>query len=97
MKVAQDRAELKDYNDIVVMLEHGVDLSMAVGAARAIYGDQFNPLLNLKALSFFQDGDLPMLSSVARTRLMAAVKNANIAAIPTIALLEKYVVPEHQK
>lgn len=95
VKVVQDRAEAKDYNDVAAMLEH-VDLATALGAARAIYGDRFNPLLSLKALSFFQDGDLPTLSSAARTRLAAAVENTDIAAIPAIALLSKDLFPENQ-
>lgn len=76
------------------MLEHGIDLAKALGAARAIYGDRFNPLLSLKALSFFQDGDLPTLPLTAKTRLVAAARNTEIAGIPTIAPLSQDIAPE---
>jgi len=96
VKVVQDRAEAKDYNDVAAMLEHGMDLAKALGAARAIYGDRFNPLLSLKALSFFQDGDLPTLPPTARTRLVAAARSTEIAGIPTIAPLSQDIAPEDQ-
>ena len=94
VKVVQDRAEAKDYNDVAAMLEHGMDLAKALGAARAIYGDPFNPLLSLKALSFFQDGDLPTLPLTARTRLVAAARSTEISGIPTIAVLSQDIAPE---
>jgi hypothetical protein len=62
MAAVQQRAEKKDYLDIHAILEAGVSLEEALGAAQAIYGPQFNPAITLKALSWFQDGDLPSLS-----------------------------------
>lgn len=96
VKVLQDRAEAKDYADVAAMLEHGVDLAMALGAARAIYGEQFNPLLSLKALSFFQDGDLPTLDKSVKDRLVTAARNTEISGIPAATLLGKGVAAENQ-
>jgi len=59
MAIVQRRAEAKDYRDIVALLENGVDLSRALAAAKAIYGEQFEPGTTLRALSYFADGDLP--------------------------------------
>ncbi len=60
--VVQQRAEMKDYLDIEAMLTHGgIDLPTALAAARAIYGAQFNPRSTLKALSYFEDGNLRRL------------------------------------
>jgi hypothetical protein len=48
----------KDYLDVSRLLEHGIGLAEALGAARAVYGPSFNPLPSLKALCYFGDGDL---------------------------------------
>jgi hypothetical protein len=67
VKVVQDRAEAKDYVDLSRLLEEGIDLGEALGAARSVYGAAFNPLLSLKALSYFSDGDLATLPAEVRT------------------------------
>ncbi len=61
MAAIQTRAESKDYLDIHALLEHGVKIADALGAAQAIYGEQFNPMVSLKALASFVDGDLRTL------------------------------------
>ena len=59
LKTVQVRAEAKDYQDIVGMLNSGLALAEGLAAAGAIYGKEFNGALSLKALTFFEDGDLP--------------------------------------
>jgi hypothetical protein len=61
MAVVQKRAEAKDYRDIAALQGNGMSLSKALAAAKAIYGDQFEPRTTLRALSYFADGDLPKL------------------------------------
>jgi hypothetical protein len=61
MAVLPARAEAKDYLDVYALLQHGVKMSDALGAAQAVYGEQFNPMITLKALTYFSDGDLPSL------------------------------------
>lgn len=58
MAVVQQRAEQKDYLDLAALLRAGTGLADMLGAAAALYGAQFNPLISLKALSYFGDGDL---------------------------------------
>ena len=94
VKVVQDRAEAKDYTDVAAMLEHGGALSAAIGAARAVYGEKFNPMLSLKALSFFDDGDLPTLDQLTRNRLLEAVRATDIPEITVPALLGDGVAEE---
>ena len=55
-KVVMDRANVKDYQDIVAIIKN-TDLTLAEGlaAANAIYGDAFMPLNSLKALSYTSD------------------------------------------
>ena len=68
MAVVQRRAEAKDYRDIAALLENGVDLSKGLAAAKAIYGEQFEPETTLRALSYFADGDLPKLPKSIQER-----------------------------
>ncbi|MBI5384800.1 MAG: nucleotidyl transferase AbiEii/AbiGii toxin family protein [Verrucomicrobia bacterium] len=72
MAVLPERAEAKDYLDVYALLQHGVTLPQALGAAQAVYGDTFNPMPALKALSYFRDGDLPTLPDAVRQTLRTA-------------------------
>jgi hypothetical protein len=83
VEVVQDRAEAKDYLDVHRLLNQ-VDLSQALAAARAVYGPTFNPLLSLKALSYFKDGDLSTLPEAVLSRLVAAVRDVSLDRLPDI-------------
>jgi hypothetical protein len=84
VKAVQDRAEAKDYIDLSRLLEEGVDLATALGAALAVYGRAFNPILSLKALSYFADGDLASLSDTVRSRLADAVRRVDPNHLPEL-------------
>ena len=68
---AVQRSEAKDYLDIAALLAHGLPLGYGLGYARAFYGPNFNAVLPLKALVYFEDGDLPSLPVAVRTALLA--------------------------
>lgn len=93
VKVVQDRAEAKDYLDLGRLLEEGVDLAQALGAARAVYGESFNPLLSLKALSYFGDGDLRALPEDLKSRLSGAVKKVDSTKLPRFEPLSGGLAP----
>ncbi|MEQ8253516.1 MAG: nucleotidyl transferase AbiEii/AbiGii toxin family protein [Smithellaceae bacterium] len=80
--VVQKRAEAKDYLDIDALLQHGIDLPTALAAGRVVYGRSFNPMITLKALSFFDD--LPTLSVDVRKRLIAAVNSVDPTSLPVL-------------
>jgi hypothetical protein len=80
--VVQKRAEAKDYLDIDALLQHGIDLPTALAAGHVVYGRSFNPIIALKALSFFDD--VPALPADVRKRLTAAVEAVDPAGIPTL-------------
>jgi hypothetical protein len=81
--VVQVRAEAKDYIDIDAILQNtDIDLLSALGAARAIYGSSFNPQITLKALSFFQDGNLQEVPAPVQQRLAAAARAADLDSLP---------------
>jgi len=72
MAVVTERAEAKDYLDVHALLKSGLNLSDALGAAEAVYGGQFNPMITLKALTYFRDGDLPSLPEDVKQALRVA-------------------------
>jgi hypothetical protein len=79
MAVLPARAEAKDYLDVYALLQNGVALSDALGAAQAVYGEQFNPMITLKALTYFSDGDLPTLPKEVQQSLREAAVIKQIA------------------
>ena len=83
--VVQMRAEAKDYLDVDALLTDGrIDLPMALAAARAIYGDAFNPQTTLKALSYFEDGNLRRLPKSLKDRLAKAAREVDLDRLPVI-------------
>lgn len=82
--VVQRRSEAKDYLDIDALLQAGVNLPTALAAATAIYGKNFNPQITLKALCYFDDGDVYTLSEAAKMRLIVAVKATDLSALPKL-------------
>ena len=72
MAVIQSRSEAKDYLDIHALLTHGVPLAEMLGAAQAIYGEQFAPMISLKALAWYGDGDLAGLPDAVKAALRDA-------------------------
>lgn len=81
--VVQKRAEAKDYLDLDALLRQGIDLPTVLAAGIIVYGRQFNPLITLKALSYFDD--LPALPVEVRERLSNAVKAVDVTHLPTLA------------
>ena len=72
-EVVQARAATKDYLDIDALIDRaGIPLSDVLGAAGAVFGSAFNPVLTLKALCFFADGDLATLPQHVCRRMVDA-------------------------
>jgi len=84
MAVVQRRAEAKDYLDIAALLENGISLPRALAAAKAIYGDQFEPTTTLRALSYFADGDLPKLPASMQNALRTAAIGVKLDEVPVL-------------
>ncbi len=83
--VVQVRAEAKDYIDIDALIMAGkVDLPLALSAAQQLYGRTFNPQITLKALSYFDDGDLRQLSKEVKSRLATAAREVDLDHLPEI-------------
>lgn len=88
--VVQLRAEAKDYLDIDAILMDGrIDLPMAIAAAAALYGDRFNAQNTLKALCFFDDGDLGTLPERVCDRLLLAARDVDLDHFSVILFIIK--------
>ena len=85
LKVIMQRAESKDYSDIAQLLHSGPSLIQGLGAARSLYGSAFAPAECLRALTFFDDGDLSRVNAETRNVLRTeAAKVSRMFPIPSI-------------
>ena len=84
MKVltVQQPAQARDYIDVDALIRHGIDLSQALAAGTVVHGRSFNPLITLKALSYFDD--VPSLPGDVQERLRAAVAAVDPAGLPVL-------------
>lgn len=82
--VVQRRSEMKDYLDIDALITAGIGLPEALAAGVAVYGDDFNPQITLKALCYFDDVELAALPEAVRRRLVAAVAAVDPYRLPTL-------------
>jgi hypothetical protein len=80
--VVQKPAQEMDYIDIDALLRSGIDLSTMLAAGSIVDGHEFNPLITLKALSYF--ADVPKLPPDVRQRLAAAVSKIEPSRLPTL-------------
>ena len=78
--VVQRRAEARDYLDIDALIRHGIDLPKLLAAGAVVYGRSFNPLITLKALSYFND--VPTLPAEVQERLKLAVEAVGPTRLP---------------
>jgi hypothetical protein len=85
VKVVLQRAEAKDYRDIAAMVGAGVDLAKGLSAASALFGISFQPSESLKAMVYFDDGDLRTLTKGERTCLIQAV--SQVRELPVVKVL----------
>ena len=86
--MVQVRAEARDYIDIDALLTNGrIDLPKTLAA---IYGKPFNPQNTLKALSYFEDGNLRRLPQPVKDRLARAAREVDLDSLPLI------VAPNHR-
>lgn len=87
VKVVLQRAEAKDYRDIAAMIGAGASLSRALASARLLFGPNFQPSEALKALVYFDDGDLDTLGNAEKSTLVEAVKK--VRDLPEATLLSR--------
>jgi hypothetical protein len=84
VSVVQKRAQIKDYIDIDALISAGIELPHALSAGALIYGTQFNPLIALKALAWFGDGNLAKLPRATQARLERAIRAVDASRLPSL-------------
>lgn len=85
LKVLLQRVEAKDYQDIAALIKAGVSLERGLAAAREMFGHSFQPSESLKALVYFEGGDLDSLTHTNREILIKAV-NA-VRKLPKVKIM----------
>ena len=92
VKVILARAEPKDYLDIYTLMKAGIALPDALGAAKALY-PEFNPVLSLKALTYYGEPILATLPMDVREFL--TVESAKVESIGAIRKIASRISPEN--
>jgi len=87
--VVTQRAELKDYLDIHVLLTK-LSLAEMLAAAAIIYGPQFSPLVSLKAIAYHQDAALASLPQSIRRDLAVAVTATDPQRLPALEAVRRH-------
>ena len=72
LKVILQQAEANYYRDIASILKSGLSLDRGLATARVFFGPSFQPSEALKALTYFDDGDLESLSESEQKTLREA-------------------------
>lgn len=87
VKVVLQRVEAKDYRDVAAMVAARVSLAKGLASARQLYGNAFQPSEGLKALVYFEGGDLATLSTVEKRTLVEAV--AAVRELPHVTIVSR--------
>jgi hypothetical protein len=87
LKVLLQRIESKDYRDIVAILRSGIKLETGLGAASSMYSPIFQPSEAMKALTYFEGGDLASLPPADREYLTRAV--SLVRSIPPCGIVSR--------
>jgi hypothetical protein len=84
LKVILQRSESKDYVDIAAMVRAGGSVAAGLSAAEKIYQPTFPPSESLRALVYFEGGDMALLTEADRAVLTKAA--AAVRELPPVML-----------
>jgi hypothetical protein len=87
LKVILQRVEAKDYRDIAALMKSGLALDQGLAAARLLYGSTFQPAESLKALVYFEGGDLATLPADEKAALINSA--SHVGQLPKIHILSR--------
>jgi hypothetical protein len=87
--VILNRVESKDYRDIAAMISAGVQLDKSLATAQRMHPHAFQPQESLRALTYFEGGDLNKLSNSEKTVLIEASRQ--VKSLPPIPALIPYL------
>jgi hypothetical protein len=87
LKAMQQRIETKDYLDVAAILRTGVRLETGLAAAATMFHPTFQPSEAIKALTYFEGGDLATLGDGEKELLIRAV--AQLRRLPVVGLTSR--------
>jgi hypothetical protein len=93
LKVLLQRIEAKDYKDIAAMLEAGVSLARGLAGASQMYKGSFQSSESLKALVYFEGGDLDLLTKQEKEVLIGAARH--IRDLPSVSRISELSILEN--
>jgi hypothetical protein len=82
LKAVLDRAEVKDYIDIAALLRAGVSLERPLAGFAQMFNGE--PATVLRAIGYFEDGDVNELGSEDRALLIRA--RDNLGPLPEVSI-----------
>ena len=74
LNTVYQRAEARDYLDVHAMLAAGLSLTEGLAWTKKVYGADFNTLLPLQALCYFEEPSLRVLPQSVKDDLVGAVQ-----------------------
>lgn len=92
LKVILQRSEAKDYQDIAALVRSGGRVDAGLSAAEQMFKPTFSPAESLKAMVYFEGGDMARLSAEDRRVLMEAARN--VRTLPAVVITPDLVPPE---
>jgi hypothetical protein len=90
------RSQAKDFLDVDELLRQGVGLKNGLGAAYSVFGGEFNSHISLRALGYFNDGDLPSLPQAVKDRLGKEINSVLGEPLPKFEPLDGGIAPTEQ-
>ncbi len=85
IKVLFQRSESKDYLDIAALLSADVSLERGLATATQMFRPDLSPAIALKALTYFEGGDLTELSEDCKRVILQAVRS--VSELPVVTQL----------
>jgi hypothetical protein len=74
IKVIHERSERKDFQDIAALLRHGVPLERGLAIAESMFVPNLSPMVALRAITYFEGGDVSNLSKSDKETLVKATR-----------------------
>lgn len=90
LKVLLQRVEAKDYIDLAAMLDAGLAIERGLGAAIALF-QNFSSTEALRALAYFEGGDLARVGQPQRETLTTAI--ARVSAVAELPIISRKLGP----
>lgn len=91
VKTILQRVSAKDYMDIAAMVEAGVSLAKGLASAREMFGMNFQPSESMKAMIYFEGGDLHLLTPRTKEILSKAV--TEVHELPEVKIIARTLNP----